>query len=75
MVLGSVLCCKQRTFVMTTNPAVSSETGLIKLLGRAQFAVPKTEKEVTEARKASVPKKTQTDTKYCMCLWNEWKMH
>ena len=43
--------------------------------GRTRFAVPKTEKEVTEARKASVPKKTQTDTKYCMRLWNEWKMH
>jgi hypothetical protein len=43
--------------------------------GRTRFAVPKTEEEVVEARKASVPKKTQTDTRYCMRLWDEWKMH
>ena len=40
-----------------------------------RFAAPKTESDVAEARRASVPKKTQTDTKYCMRLWNEWKMH
>ena len=39
--------------------------------GRIWFAVPKTDEEVVEARRASVPKKTQTDTKYCMRLWNE----
>ena len=39
---------------------------------RTRFAAPKTEEEVVEARKASVPKKTQTDT---MRLWDEWKMH
>ena len=45
--------------------------------GRIQFAVPKTDEEVVEARRsrASVPKKTQTDTKYCICLWNEQTTH
>ena len=37
--------------------------------GRTQFAVPKTEKEVVEARKPSVPK-IKTDTKYCMFIFS-----
>ena len=54
-------------------PTTTSMSTLVQ--GRTRFAVPKTEKEVVEARKASVPKKTQIDTKYCMRLWNKWKMH
>ena len=42
--------------------------------GKAQFANPKTE-DVAAARRASIPKKTQAHTKYCMRLWNEWKAH
>ena len=38
--------------------------------GGTRFAVPKTEKEVVEARKTSVPEKTQTDTKYYMFIFN-----
>ena len=38
-----------------------------------RFAKPKTEEEVAKARKASIPKKTLADTKYCVRLWNEWK--
>ena len=40
-----------------------------------RFAFPKTEKEVVEAKKASVPKKTQQDTNYCVRLWNQWKQY
>ena len=38
--------------------------------GKTRFALSKTEKEVVEARKISVLKKTQTDTKYCMFIFN-----
>ena len=38
--------------------------------GRTQFVVSRTEKEVVDARKTSVPKKTQTDTKYCMFIFS-----
>lgn len=40
-----------------------------------RFAFPKTEKEVVDAQKASVPKKTQQDTDYCVRLWNQWKRY
>ena len=40
-----------------------------------RFAFPKTEKEVVKAKKASVPKKTQQDTNYCVRLWNQWKQY
>ena len=36
-----------------------------------RFAVPKTEKEVIKAQKASVPQKTQHNTNYCVRLWNQ----
>ena len=58
---------KQEQEVLTTTSTL--------VHGGTRFALPKTEKEVVEARKASVPKKTQADTKYCMRLWNEWNMH
>ena len=37
-----------------------------------RFAVPKTEEEVKQARKARVPKKTQIDTRYCTKIWKTW---
>ena len=38
-----------------------------------KFAPPKTEQEIETARKGAIPKKTQSDTKYCIGMWNEWK--
>ena len=38
-----------------------------------RFASPKSEKEVLEARKASIPRKTQLDTDYCLRIWKEWR--
>ena len=43
--------------------------------GKPRFAVPKSDEDVESARRAGVPKKTQADTKYCMRLWNEWRIH
>lgn len=38
-----------------------------------RFAEPKATAEVLKAQMASVPKKTQADTKYCVRIWNEWR--
>ena len=38
--------------------------------GKTRFANPKTE-DVAAAKRASIPKETQADTRYCMRLWNE----
>ena len=40
-------------------------------IANARFATPKSE-EVQQARKARIPKKTQTDTKYCVDIWKNW---
>lgn len=42
---------------------------------RDRFAHPKTDSEVSKARRASIPKKTQLDTNYCTRIWNEWRLH
>ena len=42
---------------------------------KSRFADPMSEEAVARARRASVPKKTQADTKYCMRLWNDWSAH
>ena len=42
---------------------------------KSRFADPMSEEDVAKARRASVPKKTQADTKYCMRLWNDWSAH
>ena len=39
------------------------------------FAPPKSEEEVEQARKCTVPKKTLDDMKYCVGIWNEWRYH
>ena len=39
------------------------------------FADPMSEEDVAKTRRASVPKKTQADTKYCMRLWYNWSAH
>ena len=38
-----------------------------------RFAAPLTDKEVEEARKTAIPKKTQKDTEWCMRIWREWR--
>ena len=53
----------------------TTSTNSTHVQGKARFADPKTEDDVAAARRASVPKKTQADTKYCMRLWNEWTTH
>ena len=39
------------------------------------FAPPKTEQEIQQARIGAIPKKTQSDTKYCIGMWDEWRYH
>ena len=41
----------------------------------SRFAIPKTNKEIVEARKDGVPQRTQQDTLYCTRLWDEWCKH
>ena len=40
-----------------------------------RFAPVKTESEIQLAREQGIPLKTQTDTKYCLNLWNEWRKY
>ena len=40
-----------------------------------RFATPKSEEEVKQARIARIPKKTQSDTKYCVDIWKKWTLH
>lgn len=37
-----------------------------------RFAIPKSEEDVIAAQKARIPKKTQTDTNYCLRIWDDW---
>ena len=39
----------------------------------SRFATPLTDKEVEDARKKAIPKKTKTDTQWCMRIWNDWR--
>ena len=39
------------------------------------FAPPKSREEVEQARRNTMPKKTQNDTQYCVGMWNEWREH
>ncbi len=38
-----------------------------------RFTTPKTDGAVEEAKKSGVPKKTQTDTLWCINLWKAWR--
>ena len=40
-----------------------------------KFALPKTEEEIEQARIGAIPKKTKSDTKYCVGMWDEWRYH
>ena len=39
------------------------------------FALPKTDKEVAEAKLSAVPAKTLADNSYCIGVWREWRDH
>ena len=41
----------------------------------SRFAAPKTNKEIEEARRQGIPRRTQQDTQYCVRLWEEWRQH
>ena len=53
-----------------TTPSVVNYTA-----NATRFAIPKSEEEVKQARKARIPKKTQTDTKYCVDIWKNWSIY
>ena len=40
-----------------------------------KLALPKTDDEVVDARKAGVPIKTQKDTECCFSIWEEWRRY
>lgn len=42
---------------------------------KRHFAVPKTDQEIAKAKEAAIPRKTVTDTNYCVGLWNQWCSH
>ena len=37
------------------------------------FARPKTQEEIGQAKKSSIPATTMKDTRYCVGVWNEWR--
>ena len=53
-------------------PAVESST---KRLGKRKFGPSKSDNDVATARITAIPKKTLSDTKYCIGVWNEWCVH
>ena len=55
---------------LLTTPSVVNYTA-----NATRFAIPKSEEEVQQARKARIPKKTQTDTKYCVDIWKNWSIY
>ena len=40
---------------------------------KSRFAAPKTARDIQEARRQGVPKKTQQDTSYCVRVWEQWR--
>ena len=51
----------------------SGTTQKAKKTPARRFATPKCDEDVAKAKIASVPKKTQTDTRYCHQIWEEWR--
>ena len=53
----------------------SSSTSLTSStsIPQQRFAEPKTNSEVSEARKNAIPKKTRQDTAYCIRVWEAWR--
>ena len=60
-------CCQQEKETDIFVPPLCTTTS------NPRFAPPKTDKEIEEARKASMAKKTREDMKYCVRVWEEWK--
>ena len=52
----------------TPNPAPTTSPTL-----KSRFAAPKTARDILEARRQGVPKKTQQDTSYCVRVWEQWR--
>lgn len=50
-------------------------TGSSSTATARKFAPPKSEKEMQQARISAISKKTQSDTKYCVGMWDEWHYH
>ena len=46
-----------------------------KRLGKRKFGPSKSDNDVATARITAIPKKTLSDTKYCIGVWNEWCVH
>ena len=49
-----------------------SASSVLSIADTPRFAAPMSESAVQQARKAAVPKSTQTDTLWCFSLWTEW---
>ena len=49
------------------------ESTLKETLPRQRFAKPTSKKDFAAVWKASMPKRTQNDTAYCMKVWKEWR--
>ena len=39
------------------------------------FSLDQKLRKIEQAQQNAVPKKTQSDTKYCIGMWNEWRLH
>ena len=54
----------------------SSTTSVQATSGNSrQFALPKTEEDILQAKRHAIPQSTLRDTKYCITVWNEWCSH
>ena len=67
--MDALLCACASSF---DEPAVESST---KRLGKRKFGPSKSDNDVATARISAIPKKTLSDTKYCIGVWNEWYVH
>lgn len=56
-------------------PAIPSPSTSTAYPTPACFAPPRSEGDIVRARRAGVPESTKKDTKYCMQIWEEWKIH
>ena len=72
-----LLACSQQ-FEEAIEPETKHQkfdTNLKTATKKRIFGVPKTEKEVAEARLGAVPAKTLADNSYCIGVWREWRDH
>ena len=57
---------------LTVTPIANLATPLKPAPPSRRFALPKSDEQVELAKVASVPFKTQKDTKWCIQIWKEW---